>query len=76
MNVQAYITSADYPRVNHPSPLPADRDPTPDLQFTIEVDVRGFTIPASGHYLIPDLRELERLLLEPIAAAVASALQA
>lgn len=77
MNVQAYLVDADYPRVNHPLPLPPGREPRqPDLQFTVEVDVYGVAVPAPPpeFFAIPDYRELERLLLQPIMQAVEAAL--
>lgn len=74
MEVQVYVTEADYPRVNHP--LPSDH-PQPDLTITFEVDVIGLSVPACpphASYVMPDYGELQRLLAEPLAAAVRDAL--
>lgn len=74
VNVQVFIVDADYPRIN--SPLPPDHESQPDLHLELEVDVHGVAVPSPppGLLAIPDYRELERLLLEPIAQAIAAAL--
>lgn len=75
MEVQIYLTDADYPRRNWP--LPRSYYPQPDLTLTFEVDVVGLEVapvPPEASFVMPDYGELQRLLEGPVAAAVRTAL--